>query len=102
MAYSESCREKLTQTKIQGQSKPFVDQDLQLQLPGSELASHIVESSAHSPIYSHYASSCSTDPFLTASINEAELYHVMAEAESSFEAWKKMEQRIKQAAQNVK
>jgi hypothetical protein len=96
VAYSEWCRDKLLQFKIGGQSKPFVDKNLQLQLPGCD--SHNEETDhSHSPIYSHYVGS-SPYSYISSQINEAELYHVMAEAEHSYDAWKDMQKRLKEAA----
>jgi hypothetical protein len=107
VVYSK-CREKLAPYKIEGQAKPFVDKDLQLQLPEwdchNDQAEEIV--STFSPIYSHYAGSCLPTPQSTSSlslqINEGEFYRAMAEAELSYTAWKKMQRRIKKAAQSYR
>ncbi len=93
MAYSKCCREKLIQYRINGQSKPFVDKNLQLQIPGCD-TSNPMNDSSFSPIYSHYAGSCPFISYLPSQINEAELYQAMAEAEKSYEAWKNMKQRL--------
>jgi hypothetical protein len=41
---AELSREKLIQYKIKGQTKPFVDQNLQLQIPGIESDSSLLSS----------------------------------------------------------
>jgi hypothetical protein len=106
MVYSK-CREKFAPYKIEGQAKPFVDKNLQLQLPGwdphnNQLGEGI---STFSPIYSHYAGSClpaQAASSLSLQINEGEFYRAMAEAELSYKAWKKMQRRIKKAAQSYR
>ena len=90
MIDSECCRDKLSQCKIGGPSRPFIDQNLQLQLPEWDTSSQ----SSHSPIYSHYVGSSPASP-LASPINEAELYQAMAEAEKSYESWKHMQQKLR-------
>jgi hypothetical protein len=89
-------RDKLSQYKIGGPSRPFIDENLQLQLPewDPHQGSH---PPSQSPIYSHYVGS-SPSSYLPSQINEAELHHVIAEAEQSYEAWKKMQQKLKEIA----
>lgn len=91
------CQDKLSQYKIGGPSKPFIDQNLQIQLPDWDSYQSQI-SSFHSPIYSHYVGSSPSSP-LSSQINEAELYHIMIEAEHSYEAWKQMQQKLREAAQ---
>lgn len=99
MAYSECCREKLLAYKIEGQSKPFVDdKDLQLQLPGSESQESTESPTSPSPIYSHYVGSCPSPSYTPSPINEDELYQAIHDAEQSYEAWKKMQERLKEAS----
>ncbi len=95
MTQSECSRDKLAQYKIEGQSKPFIDSNLQLQLPGCE-SSLEQTSPLHSPIYSHYVGSCPSSG-VSSQVNEAEIYHAMAEAERSYKAWKSMQQQLKEA-----
>lgn len=95
MTNSEFSRDKLAQYKIGGQSKPFIDKNLQLQIPGCDPFPEQTDHS-YSPIYSHYVGSCPSSG-LSSQINEAELYHAMAEAEGSYEAWKQMQQQLKEA-----
>ena len=94
MVYSESCRDKLSQYKIGGPSKPFINKNLQLELPNWETQQR-QSFQSHSPIYSHYVGS-SPSSYLSFQVNEAELYQVMREAEHSYEAWKHMQQRLKE------
>ncbi len=95
MVYSECCRDKLSQYKIGGPSKPFIDKNLQLQLPEWDPPQSQTNQS-HSPIYSHYVGS-SPSSQLSSPINEAELYHAIAEAECSYESWKHLQQKLKEA-----
>lgn len=92
---SEYCRDKLSQYKIGGPSRPFIDQNLQFQLPNWDSYSGHIHSHFHSPIYSHYVGS-SPSSSLSLPINEEELYHVMKEAEYSYEAWKKMQVKLQE------
>lgn len=100
MAYSEYCREKLAHCKFERSSKPFIDKDLQLQLPGYDFSVPNTDAAPSNPIYTHFSGSEITESMITYPINETELYHVMAEAENSYEAWKKMQQRLKEAVKN--
>lgn len=95
MTYSECYREH----KIDRQSKPFVNNNLQLQLPGCDIQTPLGDTSFSRPIYSHYASSCPSPSYLPSQINEKELHQIMAEAESSYEEWKKMQQCLKDKAE---
>jgi hypothetical protein len=87
--------DKLSQYKIGGPSKPFIDQNLQLQLPEWD-PPQSQTNQCHSPIYSHYVGSSPSFPF-SLQINEAELYHAITEAERSYESWKQMQQKLQEA-----
>lgn len=91
MLYSEYCRGKLFQNKIGGPSKPFIDQNLQLQLPEWDFSSG--HHCSLSPIYAHYAGS-SPSPSVSLQVNEAEIYHAIHEAECSYDSWKQMKQKV--------
>jgi hypothetical protein len=87
--------DKLSKSKMEGQFKP-IDKNLQLQLPGynpdSEKGDHF-----QCPIYSHYmGSSYPPSSYPSSLVNETELFQAMAEAESSYKAWKQMQQRLKE------
>jgi hypothetical protein len=96
MAYSEFCREKLFPHKIEGQIRPFVDGNLQIQIPGvdSQGESH----KNYSPIYAYFSPLLSKQPSF-AQEKEVELSKVMAEAEQSYQAWQKMQKQLSQAAE---
>lgn len=89
MAYREFCKEKLNQYKIEGQARPFIDETLQLRLPGLE-----VQKNSYFPytsVYSHYFHSLS--PTLSTP-SEVELEKAMEEAKKSYENWKLMQNRL--------
>ena len=54
VSHPDSCKEKLAQNLQRRQTKPFIDQNLQFQLP--DVANNSNHRS-HSPIYSHYMGS---------------------------------------------
>lgn len=94
---SQCCQDKLSQYKIGGPTKPFIDRNLQIHLPDWESQSTHIQAS-HSPIYSHYVGS-SPSSYLSSQFNEGELHHAMAEAKHSYEGWKRMQKKLKEAAQ---
>ncbi len=77
-------------------SKPFIDDNLQIQLPNSH--PELCEAPLiKGRIYSHFASasaSLAAPPLF----NDADLLQAIKEAECSYEAWKKMQAKIKRAA----
>lgn len=86
MGYREFCKEDI-QCKIEGQKRPFIDKNLQLQLPGIDRTQEQGTSiPSHHQIYSHYAPHYP----LTMPFNENEVEKAMTEARRSYEAWKKM------------
>ena len=92
------CQDKLSQYKIGGPSRPFIDHNLQIHLPNwdsQQKQSYL----SHSPIYAHYVGS-SPSFYLSPQINEFELRNAMIEAEHSYQAWKQMQQKLKKAAEN--
>lgn len=99
MVEPKYCQDKLSQYKIGGPSKPFIDQNLQIQLPGWDAQQQQI-SPSHSPIYSHYIGS-SPSSYLSSQINEVELNNAMKEAERSYQAWKQMQQKLRQVAQSA-
>ena len=86
MNKAELSREKLFRCKIQGQSKPFVDQNLQIQIPGLESSS----------IYSYYSSAEPNLNYLQPPFSPEEFQVAMQEARQSHEDWRKMEQQLRQ------
>lgn len=99
MVYSECQREKLSQYKIERQSKPFIDQNLQLQLPGWDSHYHHVMEHSHSPIYAHYIDSTPAVSYFPLEVNETELYQAMQEAEGSYKFWLSMQKQLKEIVQ---
>ncbi len=107
----KNCQETLTlselqselqsglKSKIGGPSKPYIDQNLQINLPDWDSYQKHFDSS-HSPIYSHYVGSTPSS-YLSSYINENELNHAMNEAARSYAAWKKMQQKIQAAAEAI-
>ncbi len=91
MHYSECSRDKLFQYKIGGPSKPFIDQNLQLQIPEQNIlpANHC----SHSPIYVHYVGS-SPSASISLQVNETEIYQAIQDAEQSYHSWKKMQKKV--------
>lgn len=94
---SQCYQDKLSQYKIGGPTKPFIDQNLQIHLPDWDFQPNHTHSS-HSPIYSHYVGS-SPSSYLSSQFNETELHHAITEAEHAYKGWKKMQQKLREAAQ---
>lgn len=90
MVYHEFGKEQLVRYKIKGQARPFIDEDLQLQLPGLE--DRQTKSEYYSHIYSHYFNQ-SHLPIATLP-SEQELEQAMHDAQKSYEAWKQMQQEL--------
>lgn len=91
MAYLTGYHDKRSLYKIEGQSKPFIDKNLQLQIP--EWESQQSSTYLYSPIYSHYAGSHPSS-YLFPPINEAEIYQAMLDAENAYKGWKQTQQKI--------
>lgn len=94
---SQCSQDKLSQYKIGGFKKPFIDQNLQIHLPNWESQPTQIQSS-HSPIYSHYMGS-SPPSYFSSQFNIAELHHAMIESEQAYQGWKMMQQKIREATQ---
>lgn len=88
---------KRYQNKINGQFKPFIDKNLQIQIPGFDLPSEARINSSCNPIYSHYCQNSFVITPEMASI-EAELNTAILEAKHSYEAWKKMQKQLLEAS----
>lgn len=102
MVYSEYCRDKLARSKIEGQSKPFVDGNLQFHLPEFEAESPQHAFSSHHPIYTHYSNNSSCNKGTpTDQVNEKEIYQAMAQAEQSYQAWKKIQNLLSKSIKNT-
>lgn len=91
---------KTTQCKINGQSKPFIDENLQIQIPGLDSTCEPPMVSAHKSIYSHYCQ----DPFVITpemAAIESELNTAIAEAQQTYEVWKKMQAQLLEASNQL-
>lgn len=82
-------RDKLMQYAMKGQTRPFIDRNLQLQMPELERENEAMAS--YTNIYSHYASTFSSH---SCSLNREELEQAVAHAHQSYEAWKRMKQQL--------
>jgi hypothetical protein len=101
MGYSKGYQDKLSVLNIERQSRPFVDENLQIQLPGLKDPSIASDPSPSSPIYVHYAKyNCSPLP-LPPSINEKEINQSMVEAEKAYQAWQQFKHKILQLSKNL-
>lgn len=89
------CKEELIQYKIKGQIRPFIDQNLQLQIPNLESTKS--EGSSYTDLYSHYFNHINSlnDPILP--VDKQEIEKAMLEARQSYEAWRKMQKKIEEA-----
>lgn len=97
MSDSKSILDKLSQCAIGGPSKPIIDRNLQLQLPGREdlLQNQNRSGEPRSPIYTHYIGS-SPSSWLSMQTGESETCQAMEEAKRSYAAWKKMKKKIEE------
>lgn len=81
---------KTMQLKIKGQSKPFIDANLQMQVPDLDV---LVNPRS---VYQHY---CQNTKILSPEMEmvESELYLAIMEAQQTHAAWKKMQSRLLEA-----
>ncbi len=92
MAYSDD-EEKLTSCILSRQMKPFIDHNLQFQLPSVETLIH-PNNRSHCPIYSHYMGSNPSISSLITQINEEDLHQAMNNAEQAYAAWSDRREEI--------
>lgn len=85
-------KEDLLQYKISGQTKPFIDQKLQMQIPSLDVNKDLPSFS--NKIFSHYVSADHTLSYYLLPIDQKDLEKKMDNARASFEAWKKLKERI--------
>jgi len=95
VGHSDCCKEKLSQNLLSRQAKPFIDQNLQLQIPGGDSPKG---ERSHSPIYSHYMGDNPSISYLDSQVNENELYKAIKDAEDSYKAWQIMKEKLEAAA----
>lgn len=85
-----SGREKLNPFKIKGKKHTFIDENLQIQLPGQE---H--HHSSYTPIYSHYLGGVNAHhPYLESSSTEQQLKTLSKEAEQVYMNWKNLQNQL--------
>lgn len=90
---SEYCKEKLSQNLLSRQFKPFIDHNLQLQIPISDFPAGQICRGA-SPIYCHYIGDNPSISYLPPEVNERELFKAMKDAEQSYEMWLQMKNQL--------
>lgn len=89
------CKEKLSQSLLPRRSKPFIDHNLQFQMPDETQMGR-----AHSPIYAHYMGEIPPISSFDTQVNLTELYQAMKDAKHSYEAWHNMKEQLSQAAKS--
>lgn len=83
---------KSSQKKIGGKTKPFIDKNLQIQVPDLDGPS-IIEGNLNKP--SHFSSDFQDQAILTElSYLEKDLQAAILEAKQTYEAWKKIQARL--------
>lgn len=97
MVDAEFCRERLLQYKIEGQTRPFIDKNLQLQIPGIE--TRLETSHTYSPIYAHFSQTFPKTGYFSSPVNEEELTQAMTNAKHAYQAWKKMHEQLLKTVQ---
>ena len=100
--HSLSYLEQLLPYKIKGQSRPFIDEDLQMQIPGLESSLDRQGLQHYSHIYSHYLGYLNQpSPHLNTHLSEEQLEAIKVQTQQSFEAWKKMHDSILEGVQKI-
>lgn len=94
MSQSHIKKDKLLKYRIGAPPKPFIDKNLQIQFPRWEPSDP--PSPCLNPIYPHYLTHPSSNNHYFQTINEEELSNAMKEAKSSYQAWKKMQRKLKE------
>lgn len=95
-------REQIPAFKIKGQKRPYIDQELQFQLPGIEdYQEPIIRH--RSQVYSYYLGDGVQQfhPSLTIPIDYKGLEQAIADANQSYTVWKKLHQQILEVAHKV-
>jgi hypothetical protein len=85
-------KDELMQYKIRGQTKPFIDENLQLQIPLPENQGSV--QGQYCALYSHYSHAGHNPAIIQDKYN---VERAMSEARQSYETWKKMQEKIQQA-----
>ncbi len=82
--------ERLKAYRILGQSRPFVDRNLQIQLPGSDILEETNQPQIS--LFSHYLPL--QTPLTSCCEEELMLNQMMEDVEKSFRSWKEMVQEL--------
>lgn len=84
--------------RIQGQTRPFIDENLQFRLPGLEplLDQAFYPSTSHQihAYYSHSGEAVYSD-FLETELNQA-----MTDSQQAYETWKQIQHKLKESFQS--
>jgi hypothetical protein len=92
---------KTTHRKIKGQTKPFIDANLQIQIPGLDASSESFQDDSHPSVYAHFCQ----DPFVITqemAAMESELNTAIEEAQQTYAAWKKMQLQLLNSTEQIK
>lgn len=90
MAHAKTPTEQHLWYRSQGHARPFIDRDLQLQIPGTEQKQ---DSACMKKIYAHYANSL--PPVVSSSLLETSgLKTALQEAAASHAAWRELKQSL--------
>lgn len=92
MTHTESFPKKLSQNCVNRQTKPFIDTNLQIQVPfeGKFLSEQI----GINPIYTHYINERQSSPILGSVVNLTEVEQTIRQTKETYSLWKKMQQRL--------
>ncbi len=92
---------KAAQCKINGQSKPFIDNNLQIQIPGLDASYETSIAESHKSVYAHF---CQEPAVITQEMAniESDLKTAIEEAQQTFEAWKKLQKQLLEVSDQIK
>lgn len=86
-----SRRELILPYKAKGPSRPFMDENLQIQIPDLEEVNEVKSTTHYSDIYSHYSNQLkSFSSESDTNLKEKELESLIAQTQQSYEAWKRL------------
>jgi hypothetical protein len=101
MDYQDLTKNKLAYCRIKGQTRPFIDNNLQLQWPSLE--HYLDQQKFYKPIYSH--TSTFFDSFhWNSSLNfqQAEIAKAIATARQAYKTWQLIQQQLKETLRKNK
>lgn len=92
MVYQASQKQDKFSCRIKGQSRPFIDENLQIRFPGVEplidQSQHLYTSRSIHAYYSHSGKTFYGDAL------EIELEHTRLETQHAYEPWKEIQQKL--------